>query len=326
MRGLPSKKFLVVAIAALIVLGAWFLVSYKSNSNNNNNSPGKFSYISSLFKSNDKDSDNDGLMDWEEALWKTDPKNPDTDGDGTLDGQEVSQGRDPLKPGPDDKLEDVKIFSQENISEASELTKTDILARDFFANFLALQQSGNLNQENKEKLTDFFLASIAQEKLIDKYSISDLNLIGTNKESLKNYGNDIGKIIKEYNSSRNESDMEVINRFVQSQSEANAKEIDFLIKLYQNTAQKLLIMTVPQSLTQYNLSLLNSMFNFSEALKNIQQIFKDPVWAMIGIQQYQQEYLRIERSLQDISRYFTQEEIFFNQNDNGYYIFVSNRK
>jgi len=54
-----------------------------------------------------KDSDNDGLKDWEEALWKTDPQNPDTDGDGTPDGKEVAEGRNPAIPGPDDYLPSV---------------------------------------------------------------------------------------------------------------------------------------------------------------------------------------------------------------------------
>ncbi len=51
-----------------------------------------------------KDSDNDGLKDWEEALWKTDPQNPDSDGDGTPDGEEVAEGRNPAVPGPNDSL------------------------------------------------------------------------------------------------------------------------------------------------------------------------------------------------------------------------------
>ena len=51
-----------------------------------------------------KDSDNDGLKDWEEALWKTDAHNPDTDGDGTTDNHEILAKRDPRKPGPDDEI------------------------------------------------------------------------------------------------------------------------------------------------------------------------------------------------------------------------------
>ncbi len=49
-----------------------------------------------------KDSDNDGLLDWEEKVYGTDPNNPDTDGDGTTDGEEIKQHRDPLVAGPND--------------------------------------------------------------------------------------------------------------------------------------------------------------------------------------------------------------------------------
>ncbi len=51
-----------------------------------------------------KDTDKDGLKDWEEALWKTDPSNPDTDGDGSSDGEEVQGDRNPIRKGPDDLL------------------------------------------------------------------------------------------------------------------------------------------------------------------------------------------------------------------------------
>ena len=39
--------------------------------------------------SGNRDTDNDGLTDDEEATWGTDPNNPDTDADGLLDGEEV---------------------------------------------------------------------------------------------------------------------------------------------------------------------------------------------------------------------------------------------
>ena len=51
-----------------------------------------------------KDSDNDGLKDWEEELFHTDLFNPDTDGDGYLDGEEVDSGHNPLVKAPGDKL------------------------------------------------------------------------------------------------------------------------------------------------------------------------------------------------------------------------------
>ena len=51
-----------------------------------------------------RDSDNDGLKDWEEELFKTNPNNPDTDNDGYIDGEEVNSGHNPLVKAPGDML------------------------------------------------------------------------------------------------------------------------------------------------------------------------------------------------------------------------------
>ena len=45
------------------------------------------------------DSDNDGLNDYKELEWGTDPFTADTDGDGMNDGDEIKVGRNPLGPG-----------------------------------------------------------------------------------------------------------------------------------------------------------------------------------------------------------------------------------
>jgi hypothetical protein len=48
---------------------------------------------------NNKDTDNDGLIDGADGgkFFKTDPLNPDSDGDGYKDGEEVLKGYDPTK-------------------------------------------------------------------------------------------------------------------------------------------------------------------------------------------------------------------------------------
>jgi hypothetical protein len=50
------------------------------------------------------DSDQDGLSNEEERLYKTNPNEKDTDGDSYTDGVEVKSGYDPLRPAPGDKL------------------------------------------------------------------------------------------------------------------------------------------------------------------------------------------------------------------------------
>lgn len=49
-----------------------------------------------ILNQTDTDDDNDGLEDWIEATYSTNPYNPDSDGDGYNDGREVAKGSDPL--------------------------------------------------------------------------------------------------------------------------------------------------------------------------------------------------------------------------------------
>jgi len=62
-----------------------------------------FGVRETVIESQNKDTDNDGLRDWEEELLKTDPLNPDTDMDGYLDGEEINSGHNPLVKSPGDK-------------------------------------------------------------------------------------------------------------------------------------------------------------------------------------------------------------------------------
>ena len=52
-----------------------------------------------------KDSDNDGLKDWQEIqIYQSDPCKTDSDNDGYLDGEEVSSGYNPIIKAPGDEL------------------------------------------------------------------------------------------------------------------------------------------------------------------------------------------------------------------------------
>ena len=55
------------------------------------------------------DTDGDGLPDYIETIYGSDPNNPDTDGDGYTDGEEVDGGYDPVIPG-DARLDYDKLF------------------------------------------------------------------------------------------------------------------------------------------------------------------------------------------------------------------------
>ena len=98
---MPSRKILYLIIALGISISL-ILFSIQKTAPEAYVSPVSTTSLivdSSLSRTSGTDTDQDGLKDWEEVLWKTDPNNPDTDGDGVNDGDEVVQGRSPVGQG-----------------------------------------------------------------------------------------------------------------------------------------------------------------------------------------------------------------------------------
>jgi hypothetical protein len=96
----PSSIAGLITATVLAVLLILFIGAYSKR--------GAFSKINffegkeTIIESQNKDTDNDGIRDWEEELLKTDPTNPDTDGDGFLDGEEMNSRHNPLIKAPGD--------------------------------------------------------------------------------------------------------------------------------------------------------------------------------------------------------------------------------
>lgn len=104
-----------------------------------------------------EDADRDALLDWEETLRGTNPKNPDTDGDGTQDGAEVASGRDPKVAGPDDSIETVAATLDAKLSAEYEATRdrgtlTDRFAQSFAEQYVSLKADGGFTQEDQQDL------------------------------------------------------------------------------------------------------------------------------------------------------------------------------
>jgi len=96
----PLSKAGIITAIVLTVLLILFIGAYSKR--------GAFSQINlfgaseAIIESQNLDSDNDGLKDWQEKLYQTDANNPDTDADGYLDGEEVDSGHNPLVKAPGD--------------------------------------------------------------------------------------------------------------------------------------------------------------------------------------------------------------------------------
>ena len=128
MNYLPSKKFVLVVlaismVALAVIMFQFFPFNSKEVAQKNDEDEARAELLQKL----QGDSDGDGLRDWEEVLWKTDPQKNDTDGDGTADNDEILAKRDPKTPGPGDEIQGIPAVAQENVS-ATTSTESNVTA------------------------------------------------------------------------------------------------------------------------------------------------------------------------------------------------------
>jgi hypothetical protein len=104
MKKISLKKLPLITILVAVVLAIGLILFVGKYSKKTALSQLSFWSKEVTIESQNQDNDNDGLRDWEEDLYKTDPNNPDTDGDGYSDGEEINSGRNPLVKAPGDEV------------------------------------------------------------------------------------------------------------------------------------------------------------------------------------------------------------------------------
>jgi len=294
-----SRKILLSIFGILIVLGGVFVLLSDVNPFKNTlvfeKNTDKDSAENALAKIVIKDSDNDGLRDWEEALWKTDPRNEDSDNDGTADGEEVRKGRDPAKPGPDDKIEPANKYKQVSGKEESN-TVTGALINQILT-YTSAQQSGNLNIKTKEELDVFLAEEIKKDTRINapsKYSIDDLVIVKINNtEKFIEYKDSMESIIKRYSGLYPETEFDIVATAVENNDEAILNKLDPYINTYKQLIKDLLTTVTPSDIALFHLEIVNGYERLINSIINMKNGAEDPIRNLIGIAGYQESATKI---------------------------------
>jgi len=138
--------FVTVVLAVSLFWGVGALLDRRGG--NDSNSPEEI--LDQLASGEERiDTDQDGLPDLFENIYRTDPSNPDSDGDGTSDLAELSAGRDPIIPGPDDvstpptgtEILDTNTFTGKYLATLpADAAREDVLNQERLEAFVALNR------------------------------------------------------------------------------------------------------------------------------------------------------------------------------------------
>jgi len=292
---LPSKQFvrlilIALALALLVfILGkilnkktVWQNKSLDEKAVSNSNKEDFFSV----------DSDGDGLYDWEEALWETNPKLKDSDGDGVDDKKFI-----------ENKRKDAD-FDETYKSDSS--NETEVFAKQFFTTTAVLSQGNNFNQDTIDQFSDSIGQSISSFSLKDKYTLSDLKLGNTTALQYQKNISDIYARLEKPES----NELTLLAYIMENPNDQyGLDELGKYLSFSDSLVKGFLAVNVPNSNAGLHLSFVNNLDKMSEIMKSIIYIEEDPLKVVAYLGKYDEYSDRLLKDIESFKKYFSTDGI-----------------
>lgn len=311
---LPSKKILVlIAVIVVAGVGAWLITSDGSNSDG---SALIGTQAEDSVSANERDTDNDGLADWEEALWNTDKNDPDTDGDGDEDGDEVKDGRHPKIAGPNDQVNQQRvdvIYSQDAVVPTNRTNEAWKELLPYMASYISV--TGGDKEIADEKLQEISekISRKAQKEAdtINRKKIADLQIKNNpNFQDIDTYFSNTIQVLGEYYATTNIDDELLI--FAQATAggsidQSKLAQLEVVATDYRVLVNKLLDISVPESLASIHVEVVNNHLALAKATENMAALQKDPIRSMAGLKSYRELIKQKQGVMNELGRRIGQE-------------------
>jgi Bacterial TSP3 repeat len=245
-----------------------------------------------------KDSDGDGLPDWEELLYGTDPHATDTFHLGMSDSEAVAKGL--IVPKA---IADVSVatstqaagtginYAAAGLAAPTEGSLTDSFAKDFFTLYAQKKQANG-----GAELTDADISDIQNQALnslalsvtpaADFKSASDLTVSGAGADAMKSFAAQAEAVLNKNTSEATSSELFYLQRAVQNDDAAALAHILSIARAYRDSAAGLAALPVPRELAAHDLALINAMMRMSGIVTDFARVNTDPMAAMLALQQY----------------------------------------
>ena len=231
--------------------------------------------------------------------------NKDTDGDGILDWQEGLYGLDPTKkettPGIPDSTAISKLKSEQGNSEnqqglpllnnqdAENLTQTEKFSRELFATVAATSQNGTLDQAAIDALGASLAEKIKNPVVRKVWTLSDIKIIKDDSfKSFTNYVNDSKKIQAKYPEMKY-AVLDVLQEFMVDEENIDLgvlPKLDPIILQTNKVIDAMVQMDTPQSIAPLHLNIVNSLERLSENMSDIKLFDTDVIVSLGAISKY----------------------------------------
>jgi hypothetical protein len=211
-----------------------------------------------------KDSDNDGLPDWEESLYGLDPNNAHSFSPNMTDGQAVSEGLVKLK-FTSSQLTASSTVDTSNLPSAPNAVPgslTDEFSQNLLAQFVTTSQNSNGQPSDTDITT---LAQNAIQTLVqnhalqNKYSLAQINVNGAGSDALVSYAGAVEAIFEAHTLNDSENEVDYFSDAVQKNDATALPKVAAIGSYYSALAPDLMQGQVPAEAQYAHLEMANSL-------------------------------------------------------------------
>jgi hypothetical protein len=276
---LPSKNF-VIKVSILIaiflaIFGVYKLIIYIKNVNQSKEST---ILVKDLIQ---KDTNGNGIADWEESLWGFDP---------TKDGEENKKAID---------LRKKELAIQNPSDQNQKMTESNLLVREFITIAMALEQEGKLNQASMSSLTSIVGQKLDPKPIEDKYTSSNQNIVPDTEANKKAYFVKMKSLLEKYKDVGTE--LFYISESIKNNDATALRLAKNIGVSYQKFADEFIKVPVPSKLADVSLRITNSYYKIGVSIETLSEFFNDSLVGMRAFINYKSYMDQLYTEIEELS-------------------------
>jgi len=239
-----------------------------------------------------KDTDRDGLRDWEEALYGTDIQKSDSRDLGMTDGEAVGRGLIvPVAPVDIPVASSTPSEFDPSVPVPAPGTLTRALAENLWSAYEVARQrdpDGVISTADIQKITDELFEQLNRSVSTspDFKKAADLRTTGTTPEDMKIFARSAEAVFSANTARVSKSEIEYLKDGLEKNDATAYAHIIEISELYRKAAIGLAALPVPANLLETDLQLINAYSRLSKVISDLARAESDPIATMLALKQY----------------------------------------
>ncbi|HVB19820.1 MAG TPA: hypothetical protein VNF51_00830 [Candidatus Paceibacterota bacterium] len=267
-----------------------------------------------------KDSNGDGLPDWEKSLYgiPVDATTTDYFHLGMTDGEAVARGlivpkavaNIPIATATPAIGSDIN-YAADGLAPPTGGTLTDAFAKDFFTLYLSAKQAAggaSLTADQTSALADQAVSQLSQNfaPAANFKTAAGITVSGSGPDALRAFAAAAEVVIRKNTTDATMSEIQYFQSAVQGGDPSALTHLVALANAYRASAIGIAALPVPQELVMTDLAIVNGIMRLSQIDDDFARVNADPLTAILALEQYDQTELNTEHAFTSLANIYAE--------------------